>query len=98
MLRPYVIVILNVTGVSVPTVAVTVAAPAVAPAVKVIVATPCAFVTLVEEVSVPVPVATAQVTVRPAIGSPFWSRTVTAGVDPARVAVRPDCHHMNTGA
>jgi hypothetical protein len=65
------------TGVRFPTVAVTVEAPAVAPAVNVIVATPCAFVTLDVEVTAPVPEATAHVTVRPAIGSPFWSMTVT---------------------
>lgn len=52
----YVMVILTVTGVRFPTDAVTVAAPAVAPAENDIVATPCAFVTLVADASVPVPV------------------------------------------
>src|SRR5687768_8349104 len=77
----------NVTGATPETVAVTVAAPVVVPAVKTIVATPWALVTLVADVSVPEPVATVQVTVRPAIGSSFWSSRVTVSGALAVLAV-----------
>src|SRR5213083_3754859 len=74
-------VAVNVTGVAVPAVAVSVLAPADVPSVQdVIVAIPLASVmTAVAGLTVPPPDATAKRTGTPAVGLSNWSRTSTAG-------------------
>src|SRR5216117_1220385 len=74
-------VAVNVTGVAVPAVAVSVLAPADVPSVQdVIVAIPLASVlTAVAGLTVPLPDATAKRTGTPAVGLSNWSRTSTAG-------------------
>src|SRR5438034_1309659 len=86
-------VAVNVTGVAVPAVAVSVLAPADVPSVQdVIVAIPLASVmTAVAGLTVPLPDATAKRTGTPAVGLSNWSRTSTAGGVATAVPTVPDC-------
>src|SRR5205809_948802 len=86
-------VAVNVTGVAVPAVAVSVLAPADVPSVQdVIVAIPFASVlTAVAGLTVPLPDATAKRTGTPAVGLSNWSRTSTAGGVATAVPTVPDC-------
>src|SRR5881396_2383946 len=77
---PAMAVAVNVTGVAVPAVAVSVLAPADVPSVQdVIVAIPLASVMTAVGLTVPLPDATAKRTGTPAVGLSNWSRTSTAG-------------------
>src|SRR5213592_1862696 len=77
---PAMAVAVNVTGVAVPAVAVSVLAPADVPSVQdVIVAIPLASVMTAVGFTVPLPDATAKRTGTPAVGLSNWSRTSTAG-------------------
>src|SRR5213592_3451585 len=86
-------VAVNVTGVAVPAVAVSVLAPADVPSVQdVIVAIPLASVmTAVAGLTVPLPDATAKRTGTPAVGLSNWSRTSTAGGVATAVPTVADC-------
>src|SRR5437773_2512618 len=86
-------VAVNVTGVAVPAVAVSVLAPADVPSVQdVIVASPLASVmSSVAGLTVPLPDATAKRTGTPAVGLLNWSRTSTAGGVVTAVPTVADC-------
>src|SRR5438046_8128752 len=86
-------VAVNVTGVAVPAVAVSVLAPADVPSVQdVIVAIPLASVmTAVAGLTVPLPDATAKRTGTPAVGLLNWSWTTTAGGVVTAVPTVPAC-------
>src|SRR5437773_4010301 len=86
-------VAVNVTGVAVPAVAVSVLAPADVPSVQdVIVASPLASVmSSVAGLTVPLPDATAKRTGTPAVGLSNWSRTSTAGGVATAVPTVADC-------
>src|SRR5437762_13547802 len=86
-------VAVNVTGVAVPAVAVSVLAPADVPSVQdVIVAIPLASVmTAVAGLTVPLPDATAKRTGTPAVGLSNWSRTSSAGGVATAVPTVADC-------
>src|SRR5437773_1875572 len=90
---PAMAVAVNVTGVAVPAVAVSVLAPADVPSVQdVIVAIPLASVmTAVAGLTVPLPDATAKRTGTPAVGLSNWSRTSSAGGVATAVPTVADC-------
>src|SRR6266550_4704146 len=89
---PAMAVAVNVTGVAVPAVAVSVLAPADVPSVQdVIVAIPLASVMTAVGLTVPLPDATAKRTGTPAVGLSNWSRTSTAGGVATAVPTVPEC-------
>src|SRR5205809_20342 len=89
---PAMAVAVNVTGVAVPAVAVSVLAPADVPSVQdVIVAIPLASVMTAVGLTVPLPDATAKRTGTPAVGLSNWSRTSTAGGMASAVPTVADC-------